>query len=209
MVELSNSPNKEQIISASFPVQYLNTDLVVPFYFDHHRISPNNKLNFTLFKSQFTTCLQQFVNNFNQFNSSSTDLILTPYIYQEQYQHIDFLNRNQVFSYLITFNEHTTISKYFNGADFHLYYDPKQDIVNGGITLHLNKINHPTFNSLINASYLHSLFEYFIETYYFPELGQDFANLIFANPVTASQQHPIYKDAKKMFNLVDQTLKNI
>ena len=209
MVELTKNTKNEPSITKEFPIQYLNTDLVVPFYFDHHRISPNNKLNFLLFKSQLTTCLQQFVNNFNQFDSDNPDLVLTPYVYQEQYQHIDFLNRNQVFSYLIAFNEHTTISKYFNGADFHIYYDPKEDIVNGGITLHLNKISDPTFNSIINASYLHSLFEYFIETYYFPELGQALPNLIFANPVTANQQHPVYKDANKMFNLVDQTLKNI
>ena len=209
MVEVTNITVKESAITNQFPIQYLDTDIVIPFYFDHHRISPNVKLNLNLFKSQFTTCITTFVNNFNQFNSQSADLVLTLYQYQEQYQHIDFLNRNQVFSYLIAFNEHTVISKYFNGADVHIYYDQKQDIVNGGITLHLNKIDHTTFNSLINASYLHSLFEYFIETYYFPELGQVFPQLIFANPVTASQQHQNFKDATKACSFVNNALKNL
>ena len=101
MTSLSNIVNKESTITSEFPIQYLNTDLVIPFYFDHHRISPNNKLNFALFKSQFATSLQKFITNFNRFDKTNIDLVLTPYIYQEQYQHIDFLNRNQVFSYLI------------------------------------------------------------------------------------------------------------
>lgn len=209
MVQSTNIAIKEAVINSQFPIQYLDTDIVLPFYFDHHRISPNVKLNLTLFKSQLTTCITTFVNNFNKFNSQNQDLVLTLYQYQEQYQHIDFLNRNQVFSYLISFNEHTAISKYFNGADFHIYYDQKQDIVNGGITLHLNKINHTSFDSLINASYLHSLFEYFIETYYFPELGQVFPKLIFANPVTANQQHQIFKDPNQACKFVNDSLRKI
>ena len=209
MEQLINNELDDANLKNLFPIQYLNTDLVIPFYFDHHRISPNAKLNLDLFKSQSSASIKQFVTNFNQFDAKNTDLVLTLYQYQEQYQHIDFLNRNQAFSYLIAFNEYTVISKYFKGADFHLYYDQKQDIVNGAVTLHLNKVDNANFSSLIKSSYLHSLFEYFIETYYFPELGQIFPQLVFANPVTASRRHFMGKDANKAFNLTDQVLKDI
>ena len=69
MVQSTNIAIKEVGINNQFPIQYLDTDIVLPFYFDHHRISPNVKLNLALFKSQLTTCITTFVNNFNKFNS--------------------------------------------------------------------------------------------------------------------------------------------
>ena len=83
---LTNNELDDPSLKNLFPIQYLNTDLVIPFYFDHHRISPNAKLNLDLFKSQFSANIKQFVTNFNQFDAKNTDLVLTLYQYQEQYQ---------------------------------------------------------------------------------------------------------------------------